>query len=73
MATTQTEHDLIHNDPDWINLKRFNNSLKELLVRYPDGAPDHVVAAGLNIDETEVDVLYNQIVLKLRQSMGVAL
>jgi len=72
MATTQ-EHDMIHNAPDWINLKRFNNSLTEVVVRYPDGCPDHVVAGALNIDESEVDILYTQIVLKLRGLMGVAL
>jgi hypothetical protein len=70
---TPQEQDMIHNASDWINLKRFNNSLKDLLVRYPDGCPDHVLAAALNIDETEVDILYTQIVLKLRAFMGVAL
>lgn len=72
MATTQ-EQDMIHNVPDWINLKRFNNSLNEVVERYPDGCPDHVIAGGLMIDETEVDILYAQIVVKLRTFMNVVL
>lgn len=72
MATLQ-EHDMIHNDSEWINLKRFNNSVKDVLVRYPDGVPDHVIATALMIDETEVDILYAQIVAKLRGLMGVVL
>lgn len=64
---------MIHDLPDWINLKRFNNSLIEVLNRYPDGCPDHIVAGALMIEENEIEILYAQIVLRLRGFMGVAL
>lgn len=70
MATLE-DYDLIQNDPDWINLKRFGNSLNKLLDRYPEGCPSHVIAGGMMIDESEVDVVYAQIVVKLRRLMGV--
>jgi hypothetical protein len=70
MATLQ-DYKMVTEDGDWINLGRFNNSLKELLVRYPDECPNHVIAGALMIDESDVEVLYAQIVVKLRSLMGV--
>lgn len=69
---TLEDYKLLTTDPNWVNLKRFNNSLKEVLVRYPDGCPTHVIANGLMIDDDDVDELYSKIVLKLRDLMGVS-
>ena len=61
----------ILNDTDFINLKRYGYSLAKLMVRYPDGAPDHVIADALLIDESEIDELYRDIVKKLQDHLGV--
>lgn len=58
-------------EPDFIALKRFDFSLVKLLERYPDGAPDKVIAAALLISEPEVEELYQQAVAQLRIIMGV--
>lgn len=58
-------------DPDYVAIKRFSYSLEALLQRYPDGCPDHVVAAALIMNEGDVPAMYDRIVARLRQLMGV--
>jgi DNA-binding NarL/FixJ family response regulator len=58
-------------DPDFINLKRFDYSIEKLLERYPEGAPNKLIAQGLMLSEDEVDTIFNNIILKLRHSIGV--
>lgn len=60
----------IYVDPDWVELRRFDNSLKKVLKRYPDGAPDRLIAQALGITEQEVQEQYDQIVEKLRRAVG---
>lgn len=61
----------IENSPDWIAIKRFNYSLNKLLERYPDGVPDRIIAQALQINEEEVEIIYQKILSKLRNKMGV--
>ena len=61
----------IAEDPDFINLKRFDYSLAKLLERYPEGVPVRLIAGALLITEAEVEKLYQQVVVKLRNLMGV--
>lgn len=61
--------DLIDLDPDFIAIKRFDFSLKKALERYPDGAPDKVIAQALNMSEEELKVLYESVLEKLRKKM----
>ncbi len=56
-------------DEDFIDLKRFNYSIREALVRYPEGLPDRLIAQGLHITEEQVAEDYRQVVLKLRSLM----
>lgn len=63
--------ELLYTNEGFVNAKRFDNSIERLEERYPDGAPDHVVAAALLLTEEEVDVEYGRIVIKLRDLMGV--
>jgi len=63
--------DKLLEDEDYINLKRFNFSIKETLERYPDGVPDHLIAQALGIEESEVTELYEEVVLHLRELMKV--
>jgi len=57
---------LINEDEDFVNLKRYWYSLDKVVGRYPDGAPDHVLAAALSIDEDDVKDMYDAIATKLR-------
>ncbi len=62
---------LIENENDWIAIKRFDYSLKKLLKRYPDGAPDRVIAQALYMTEEEVVELAKEIIERLKEKMGV--
>ena len=61
----------IAEEPDFIALKRFNYSMEKFVQRYPEGAPDHVIAEALMISEPEVEELYQKAIVKLRHLMGV--
>lgn len=71
MPKSQTE--MLHEDPSYIALKRFDYSITNLLDRYPSSCPDHVIAAALLISESDVEIEYQRIVLKLRGLMGVSI
>lgn len=60
---------LIVNDEDYVNIGRFKFSLKKLCHRFPDGAPDRIIAQALCISEADVPVLWQEIVLKLRSKI----
>lgn len=61
----------IAEEGDFVNLKRFNFSLKKLLERYPEGCPNRIIAHALALVENEVEDLYQQAVNRLRELMGV--
>jgi len=61
--------DKLDTDPDFILLARFDNSLAKALERYPDGAPDHVIARALGVSEDELERRYQAIVAKLRSKV----
>lgn len=62
---------MLTSDPDYICMRRFGFSLKRLVERYPEGAPDSVIAQALNITEDEVARRYQNIVQVLRSSVRV--
>jgi len=55
----------IKDDPDFIWNARFENSLKKLLERYPEGAPTKTIAQSLLMTEKEVEETYKSIAKKL--------
>lgn len=61
----------VHNEPDFVNSKRYDYSLKKLEERYPEGAPDNVIANALMIKEEEVEPEFDKVVVKMRENMGV--
>lgn len=63
---------MLATDPDFVCMKRFGFSLRRLIERYPEGAPDSVIAQALNISESEVERRYQSIVQVLRESVGTA-
>jgi hypothetical protein len=62
---------MITEDPSFIAIKRFGYDIAKLEERYPDGCPDHVIAAALLIKEEDVQTHYDAVVEKLRGLMGV--
>lgn len=72
MTATETQK-MLTDDPDFVSLKRFDFSLKKVMDRYPEGCPDHVIASALLVNEDDVPALYEQVVTKLRNLMGVEL
>ena len=72
MSTTMNAEEMAERvcaDPDFIALKRFDYSLKTMLKRYPDGVPsDRLIAQALMVSEDELEEVYQDIVLKLRES-----
>jgi hypothetical protein len=59
----------IDTDPDFVFLPRFGYSLTKVLDRYPDGAPDHIIARALGIKEGEVERFYNDAVTKIKEDL----
>lgn len=70
MTAEQARH-LIMTDERFVYAKRYNYDIEEMLLRYPESCPDHVIAAALMITEDDVEEVYERIVLKLRELMGV--
>jgi hypothetical protein len=60
-------------EPDFIFLKRFDYSLAALVNKYPGGVPNRVVAAALMVTEDDVDDIYENIILKLRDILKIEL
>jgi hypothetical protein len=63
---TQDVQDMLATLPDYIAIKRYNNSIAALEKRYPEGAPTHVIARALEIPEEEVEIRYQKIISVLR-------
>lgn len=61
----------IETERDFIAIARFDFSLAKLEERYPNGAPNKVIASALKMSEDEVEAAYNSAVLKLRAAMKV--
>jgi len=66
---TEIERNMLETDPDYISSRRFNNSLAKLEERYPDGCPDHIIAAALVTTEDDLEIRYNRIIETLRRKM----
>ncbi len=60
---------LIETDSDWIAIKRFDNSLKKLLERYPEGVPTRIICQALAMDEEQVEKLYQSVLEKLKAKL----
>ena len=71
MADKVAVRELIEKDPEFIWSKRFNYSIEPLLVRYPGGCPDRIIAQVLLLEEKDVDRVYENILVKIRSLIGV--
>lgn len=57
----------IATDPDFVFFPRFDNSLKKLKERYPQEAPDKIIALALMLPEEEVEPMWERIVKTCKQ------
>lgn len=58
-------------DDDFVALKRFEYSMKNLMARYPDGVPnDRIIAQAMMLTEDELTEVYDSIVEKLKKGFG---
>lgn len=71
MMTPEQVQTAIHQQPDFVNLKRYDYSLEKVMEAFPDGCPDKVIAAGLDLTEEQLKALSDSITLKLRTLMKV--
>lgn len=71
MPTSAEAQGLIELDPEYVYLRRYDFSVTKLLERYPDGAPDHIIAQALLTTEDEVQRIYEGAVAKLREHLKV--
>lgn len=63
----------IHEEEDFVNLKRFNYSLLKVQERFPNGAPDKTIANALLLNEEDIPLIYQGIINKLREMLRVDL
>jgi hypothetical protein len=72
-VTEEDARKKLNTDPDFAFAKRYDYSMRKLEDRYPDGAPDNVIATALMIPEDQVAPLLAILVVKIRGLMGVEL
>lgn len=63
--------DRVDAEKDFVAVGHHKHSLKAIRARYPDGAPDHVVAKAMGRTEAQVRSMYAVAVRTLRKIMGV--
>jgi hypothetical protein len=61
----------IKNDDDFINLLKYNNSLKNLLSEHPTGVSDSVICKALCISQAELDEALRSAIMKFKESVGI--
>ncbi len=57
-------------DPDFVNLPKFDYSLRKVLERY-DEVPEHLIARGLCMTVEEVQATTQRVLVSFRERLGV--
>ena len=60
----------IQNDPNFVNDPRFNNSLEQVLAKYPEGVSAFQKSKMLMLTKEEMEEIYQNIIEKLRQEVN---
>lgn len=60
----------IKNDIDFINTKKYGNSLKKLKQTHDKAMPDKVIASLLNMSIDDVQALYKQVIQKIQDKLS---
>lgn len=58
-------------EEDYIDCPKFNNSIKQLIEKNPDGIDDETIAKVLNMTPQEVEETYQNAIKKLKKSLEV--
>jgi hypothetical protein len=58
-------------EEDYIDCPKFNNSIKQLIEKNPDGVDDETIAKVLNMTPEEVEETYQNAIKKLKKSLEV--
>ena len=72
MTDPQTLANKVLNHPTFIAIKRFSYDLDTLAAKYPDGAPDHIIASALLVAEEDVEQIWQNAVTNLKRLLGVS-
>lgn len=62
--------DKIKTEDDFINLPKYENSLKTLLKENPTGVSDSIICKALGITQSELDDLFKSAIIKFKESVG---
>lgn len=62
----------VNSDFDFIDLPKYQYSLKILLEKHPTGVSDTVICKALCLSQTELDEVLNYAIIRLKESVGVA-
>lgn len=60
----------IETEDDFIKHSKTNNSLKKFLAKNPDGADNKLIAKMLLMTEEQVEAIYQECVVELREELG---
>lgn len=61
----------IKKEPDFINSKRYNNSLEEFTKVHPHGVSDNIIAALLCMESSDVKKIYERCIKKLQKALKI--
>jgi hypothetical protein len=64
--------DQVDSTEDFVASGHHQHSLRRIRQRYPEGAPDHIVARALGRTEAQIRGMYAAATKKLRKLMGVS-
>jgi hypothetical protein len=64
-------HRKIQEDEDFVHCPKFDNSLKKIMNKNPDGLEDSKIADILCISVEEVESLYQSAIKKIRQKLNI--
>lgn len=56
-------------EEDFVFAPRYQNSVKVLIEKYPDGVPDRIIAQALQIDVSEVTEAFDRAIAKIKKQI----
>jgi hypothetical protein len=56
-------------EEDYIDCPKFNNSIRQLIEKNPEGVDDETIAKVLNMSSEEVEKIYQNAIKKLQKSL----
>lgn len=53
-------------EESFINYPKYNNNIELFISSHPEGASDRLIARCLKIEESEVEIIYNSAIMKIK-------